>query len=301
MFWKKKKPRVTKVSLSPAIRDNIHKLLGSKGLPAMPRQAQKAFELSIKSQVEPKDFIEIIESDEGLTARVLKIANSAFFGRKEKCETIKEAVVIIGGQELKNLLCANALTELFPSSHPLRTKLWQHDIAVGIATRLIAQRNNPRVAGNAFIVGLMHDIGKLLLLQRYSNDYEKIFNNLEIDSKNLTQAEEDLFLCNHCELGQVLGEKWNFSEELIDCIAYHHQTWENLELQNRPLIKYVKAADILVHYSGIVDFPKKSFLKTIAETELDNCLKTLSLSKTQGENLIKEIDQTFRLEEELYC
>ncbi len=141
---------------SPAISAEILKFLGPRGIPVMPASAQRAFELSVKPNAEAREFVEVIASDESLSSRVLKIANSAFFDRGKKSSTIEEAVIVIGLSELQSLLSAATLSELFPSTNHLRKLLWEHDIAVALYARTISECTAPEQSGVAFIGGLMH-------------------------------------------------------------------------------------------------------------------------------------------------
>lgn len=300
MFWKKKINKTTKVAgISPGIEKSILILLGSKGLPIAPMQAQKAFELSLKTEIEASDFIDLIESEESLSARIIKIANSAFFGRKEKSETIQDAVVVIGIEELKNILCANALKDLFPSSNPFRNLLWKHDIAVGIASRIIAERELPNLKSQAFLAGLMHDIGKLLLFQRYENEVENLYKDLD-EKIALFQAEEDAFLCNHAEIGFLIAQKWNFTESIKNTICYHHKNWDTPEIENSPITKIVKAADIIVHYLGLIEFPNSIKLKDMAKSEINQALKEVNIKYIESNSIYKRITKTYLEEAEIY-
>ena len=145
LFGKKKKPEAEGLeSLSPAIREAILQAVGGRSIPSMPGAAQKAFELATDPNAEARDFVEVIKADESLSARIIKISNSVFFDRGHGgSKTIEDAVMVIGISELRGLLNAGALSDLFPSRHPARTQLWANDIATGIAARLLAQRLLP--------------------------------------------------------------------------------------------------------------------------------------------------------------
>lgn len=300
MFWKKKTNKKAMIaSISPGIEKSIIKLLGSNGVPIAPMQAQKAFELSLKSEVEASDFIDLIESEESLSARIIKIANSAFFGRREKSDTIQDAVVVIGIEELKNILCANALKDLFPLNNQFRNLLWKHDIAVGIASRIIAERELPNLKSQAFLAGLMHDIGKLLLFQRYEIEIENLYKNLD-EKTHLFQAEEDTFLCNHAEIGFLIAQKWNFTENIKNAICCHHKDWDSLEINNSPITKIVKAADIIIHYLCLIEFPNSSKLKEIAKNQINQALKEVNIKYIESDSIYKRITKTYLEEAEIY-
>ena len=129
--------------LAPATARSVLTVVGSQAIPAMPSAAQKAFQLSIDPSAEARDFIQVIESDEGLSARVIKIANSVYFDRGRVNETIEDCVLVIGINELRSLLNATTLSEIFPSRHPARSQLWANDIATALISRSLAGRICP--------------------------------------------------------------------------------------------------------------------------------------------------------------
>lgn len=300
MFWKKKTKKEIKPGISTGIEKSIVKLLGSKGLPPAPLQAQKAFELSLKANIDAKDIIDLVENEETLSARVLKIANSAYFGRKEKTETIPDAVIVIGVEELKNILCANALKNLFPSKLPFREKLWKHNVAVALTSRIIAEKIEPKDKDKAFLAGLMHDIGKLLLFQRFDSAIERIYENAASNKSTYLDAEEAEFLCNHCEVGFMIGQKWNFTEYMQHAICFHHKPWDSDELLNKKITKIVKTSDVLVYATGEIEFPAKTYLKNQNEELLTQALKEVGIPYVEKDSLLKRVKKSLSEELELY-
>lgn len=237
--------------LSGAITDSIISVVGSRGIPPMPGAAQRAFQLSTDPNADARDFIEVIESDEALSARVIKIANSVFFDRGTPSTTIEQSVVVIGILELRCLLNATTLSEIFPSKHPARTHLWIHDIATAIIAKSLAQRLAPQHADEAFLGGLMHDIGKLLLVQRVPEYYAKVLTQVE-QGKTFIEAEEEVWAFNHCQVGQLVAERWHFTPELAAIIGGHHAKFPDRR-NNRdpfPLPLLVACADTIAHALG---------------------------------------------------
>lgn len=288
--------------LSPALRDTILSVVGQRAIAPMPGTAQKAFALSTNPKAEARDFIELIEVDEALSARVIKIANSVFFDRGKKSNTIEEAVVVIGLDELRSLLTANALSDIFPSSNQSRIHLWNHDVAVALISKQLANRIQPRLAESAFLAGLMHDVGKLLLLQRCSNDYQKIMQKVEESGCDFRNAEVEVFPFDHCQVGQLIAERWNFSEDLVSAISNHHQQFESMTGNdgNCQLAAIVHCSDIIAHSLGL-GFPAKyARLKANSQERLFEIWALLKVPAQEGTQILERSRRTFETEQDLY-
>lgn len=287
--------------LSPAVRDAIINVVGPRAIPVMPGAAQKAFALASNPKAEARDFIEVIEVDEALAARVIKIANSVFFDRGNKSSTIDEAVLVIGLNELRNLLNANALCDIFPSSHPARVQLWAHDIAVALVSKQLASRFLPSLTDAAFLAGLMHDIGKLLLLQRSTPSYEKVLKAVEIQGIDFKEAEAQEFPFDHSEVGHLIGERWNFSADLIEVISLHHDP----ELLSHPasqlnLVKIIACADTIVHSLGLGFSAKYSRLRATYQGRLPSVWQQLNISSSESAAVLDLAKRNFETEYDLY-
>lgn len=262
----------------------------------MPGAAEKAFTVATDPSAEALDFVEVIESDEGLSARILKIANSVYFSRGEESETIVEAVTTIGTAELRTVLGSSTLQELFPSGSPLRTSLWEHDVSVAIISRFLAEQIQPDVKEEAFLAGLMHDVGKLFMLQRAPAEYEKAMKEAR-SSGDFKSAEGDVFPFDHTEVGHLLAEHWHFSEPLTRSIRGHHNSWEELEPKGMTAI--VKTADLLAHRFRFGLPPDYSRVFNAAAVKLPQAWEFLKLSRDSSE-VAREAEQRVREEKDIY-
>jgi len=130
--------------LAAPVAEAILNTVGARSISTMPGAAQKAFQLATDPSAEARDFVEVIESDEALSARVLKISNSVYFDRGKPTNTIEEAVLLIGMNELRCLLNATTLSEIFPSRASARTQLWSNDIATALISRHLGAAFNAR-------------------------------------------------------------------------------------------------------------------------------------------------------------
>jgi putative nucleotidyltransferase with HDIG domain len=299
---KKKKVKPAPPKLSADIARSIMKAIGSRGIPTMPGAAQKAFKLSVDPNAEARDFVEVIESDEALSARVIKIANSVYFDRGKPSKTIEESVTVIGINELKNLLNATTLSDIFPSRHRARQELWAHDIATALTARALARRLLPSKEDNAFLGGLMHDIGKLLLLQRTGTDYNKILDIVQRRGVPFCTAEEEIFVFNHTEVGQLIAEKWNFTDELVDIIRSHHTLPGDTEgsTADPDLTTIIKSANILSHALGLGMNRGYAKLQNACKEQLDEIWEILGIEASERRDFTAGLQKTFDLEYDLY-
>ena len=289
-------------SLSPAVESSILNVVGARSIPPMPGAAQKAFQLSTDPKAEARDFIEVIESDEGLSARVLKIANSVYFDRGRKSTTIEESVLVIGINELRCLLNANTLSEIFPSKSPVRAMLWGHDIGTALAAKYLAQRLLPSIAELIFLGGLMHDVGKLLLLQRNPDEYAKILAAVEREGIEFIVAEARSFPFDHTEVGQLIGQRWNFSTELVSMIREHHQPWESFPrgaMVSPAAI--IKGADLIAHALGLGHSRTLGKLRSMAEEALPTVWTNLGIQIAESSSVLSAIKRSFETEFDLYA
>lgn len=290
-------------TLSSGVKSTILTFVGGiRAIPTMPANAQKAFEIATNPNAEARDFIEVIESDEALSARVLKIANSVYFDRGKKSETIEGCVNVIGINELRCLLNASSLAEVFPSKHPARAQFWANDIGTALIAKNLAQRFYPAKEGIAFLAGLMHDIGKLFLLQRASPEYEKVLQKSQSAEKSFCEVEEEAFAFNHTEVGQLIAEKWRFSPELIEVVRNHHRPWSDEDLNGAvpSLVAVIKAADTISHALGFGHPQGYSRVKNSHQEKLDEVWTILRIPPGEGKATLESFQRLFDTESNVY-
>ncbi len=234
----------TNVRLTPSIRGIIMDYLGNKVIPPLPTNAQKAFMVATNPNSDLKDLQEVIEADEAFSARIIKISNSVYFDRGSKARTVPEALVIIGLSEAKTFLSSSYMSEFFSNTHGLRALLWHHNISVGIIAKWLNSILNVAEPDFIFLAGLMHDIGKLVLHIRLGSDYEKIIERAS--RSGFVEAETSLFPFDHTDVGLLLAEEWNFTEDLKKAIKLHHDKVNQYSAE-----WLIKVADLTAHALGI--------------------------------------------------
>jgi HD-like signal output (HDOD) protein len=265
----------------------------------MPGAAQRAFAVATNPKADAEQFLELLESDEALAARVLKVANSVYYDRGQGSRTLADAVNVIGLSELRGLLNANTLTDLFPSPHPLRPILWANGISCGLISRFIAGRQLPSLTEQAFLAGLMHDVGKLLLLQRHSDTYQKITKLANDEGVSFAEAEVSEYPFDHTQVGQLIGEQWNFSPDLTAAIAGHHLPWS--EIERNSLIGIVKAADTVSHALGLGHPREFRSVQKVYEGRLDEALSAVNIPSADRKSFLAAAEKLYADESDLYA
>jgi HD-like signal output (HDOD) protein len=191
---------------------------------------------------------EVIEKDPDLTARLLKLGNSAFFGFPSRLETVAEAISLIGIQQVKDLILASSVVEIFqgiPADFVSMESFWKHSLSCGIGARCLAVARQMPAAEKYFVAGLLHDLGRLVLLSRAPQQAGEVFHRYRRSRILLRDAENEILGFNHAQVGEALLRHWQYPANLVHAVAYHHQPISGGVYQLESSVVHV--ADYLVH------------------------------------------------------
>ncbi|MCL4294706.1 MAG: HDOD domain-containing protein [Anaerolineae bacterium] len=196
------------------------------GLKPLPSTVTRALKLLEEPDVSIRDIVLVISVDQALTARILSWANSALFGFAHPATTLHEAITRLGFRRTKNILFTLSYSSLLGrrvAGYNLGNgELWRHSVAVGLASQRLSERVAYPAPDEAYVAGLLHDIGKLMLDQFFKVNWDHL---LELGQKynfSLIEAEEYLLGLNHAQVGSELAKKWELPSRLVEAIAYHH-------------------------------------------------------------------------------
>lgn len=217
--------------------------------PVLPGTVTRLMKVTSDPACSVQDVVATIQSDQSLCLTVLKIANSVLFGRPKKVDSIKMAVVILGFNEVQRIALSKALINSFGKlARKHKTfvdKFWEHSFVCGMASWVIA-RDLHITPDVAFMGGLIHDIGKLIMLETFADEYvpERWMATLSNDES--LHEELQMFSFTHDMLGGQLLNKWFFPENLISAVAYHHRP--QAAAQERSFAHVIQLADLLSFY-----------------------------------------------------
>ena len=200
------------------------------------------------------DVKRIILKDPGITASILKVANSAWFGQVQRVEDISKAVIVLGLDEvLKISMYASFSTfvhESFFSTKFSPLQFWLHCIACSEAARIVAKSYGDITEESAVVNGLLHDVGKVMIYYLFPGEYEKVLQGATAENCCLLEVEKEQLGYTHPEIGKYLAEKWNFPLRLKACIEYHHFPAEAPE-EYRNSVSLVSLSNNLVKSIGL--------------------------------------------------
>lgn len=194
--------------------------------PVLPITVTRLMRVTNDPDCSVKEVVAILHSDQSLCLTILKIANSVLFGRPQKVDSIKMAVVILGFNEVQRIAMTKALINSFGKlarqHKPFIDRFWHHSFVCGMAAGLIAQDLDISTE-IAFMGGLIHDIGKLIMLQTFTEEYAPKQWMAELSNEQTLYDELQMYSFTHDILGGQLLQKWFFPDSLITAVAYHHR------------------------------------------------------------------------------
>jgi len=215
-------------------------------LPTVPATLRRISLMLEKPRLGLDELGRLISDDPALTTKILKMVNSAAYGFPGRISSVSHATMLLGLNVIKGLLLGVSVFELMEKTI---VGLWGHSLACTAATRLISQKKGLKEPEEVSICGLLHDIGKAVLMLQYPQAYEKAIQEAESEGMTIYEAEGRYFMSNHAEIGQWLIQKWHFPPGLIEAIHYHHQPHHARQLPMETAIVHV--ADILVRAKGV--------------------------------------------------
>lgn len=225
-------------------------------LPLLAQVAVEAMRLIDREETKTKDLDRLISSDPALAARILRIANSPLFAGTCPANTVHQAVVRMGMLQLKQIVLLAALNDVFDprKSHP--RAIWNHAIAVAVASQWLSEQLGIGQPDESFLGGLLHDVGKLIIYQQIPEVYGTLIDQATKEGKRFHEHETGKIMpCAHPSVGALVGLKWGLSADLIEVMQFHHQIEQqsDLELEAESLVALVSVANLLAHQLGLGD------------------------------------------------
>jgi putative nucleotidyltransferase with HDIG domain len=207
----------------------LERLFGRIGdVISLPTAAHRVLKLTEDEDAPAEQIREALQGDPVLVARLLRRLNSSYYALSRKVVDLKTAISLLGLREIRNLALTVFVSRFYDTngSHNgySRQNLWSHSVGVGAAARLVARVCGRAMPEEAYISGLLHDIGLILLDQSLHKHFLRVVDS--IDSQTPTHIVENrIFTFDHALLGGFVARKWNFPEQVADAITFHHQPW----------------------------------------------------------------------------
>jgi len=225
------------------------------GLPSLPSIVTRLIKVVNSPDTAAEDAAVLIEKDPALTSKILRLANSAFYGRPRAISSVPGAVVVLGFNTIRSLALGATIMKILPAGNSRgfdQADFWRHSIVCAMTAKAIARRRLNQLwidPESAFCAGILHDIGKLILSETIPNEYAEVCERARNDGQALIECERSVLGFTHAEVGSAIADKWALPADLEHCLVYHHTPGETTEFKE--LISAVHLSDIMTHTIGI--------------------------------------------------
>lgn len=204
----------------------LRRLLNRIDIPTLPSVVMEVNRVLMDDYQRIEVISEAIGSDAALTTKVLRIANSSYYGLSYNVDTLTRAITILGSDTIRNLALTISVHNLFSgkdSNYFDFKSLWYHSLGSAIASKALVGKTDAVLQEKAFICGIIHDIGKLIIAQNVPEDTEKILEKLGDDpAATQSDIEMDVLEITHSEVGSIVADKWQLPKEFAEVIRFHH-------------------------------------------------------------------------------
>jgi putative nucleotidyltransferase with HDIG domain len=206
----------------PGLNPNIL-IANVKDLPPLPGIVISAMEMALNPDTSVRDLERLISKDQALSAKILRIVNSAMYSLSREVSTVSHAVAVLGIRTVSSVIMAASVEDIFDRAQDLGTKLMsEHSWGTALAAKAIARWVRYGNIEEALVCGLMHDIGKPVMMMNFQARYKQIVSEIYIGNGNFHQSELLAFGFSHAHVGALLAKKWNFPPQLAEAVEYHH-------------------------------------------------------------------------------
>ncbi|MHB8907961.1 MAG: HDOD domain-containing protein [Syntrophales bacterium] len=206
----------------------IERILRSvQHVPAFPLTIRRVSELLQDENFSVLEVAKVIQFDQAITANILRMGNSAYFGSRSRIGTLNEAVMYLGKENIITAVQTSGVSRFFKKAAkgyvPQAKDLWAHSVSVALMSQILFKGIYGREQPILYTAALLHDVGKVILGEYVHESFGRIMELVSREECSFLEAEEKLFGINHASIGGKIAERWNFPEEISTAIAFHHR------------------------------------------------------------------------------
>ena len=248
-----------------------------KEVPAMPNVIKHALDIMKDPDSSMKELAKIVSYDQSLSTKVLTLVNSAYYGFSQQITSIQRGISLIGMSKTKNVIITVAMRPMLVNHGD--KELWKHSIMAAVGCEHIAKYFKIMDPDEAFVIGFLHDLGKIVLNMKDPKVYEKV-KEMALTNPNITEIEKTFFGSDHCQMGSLLAKQWQLPLLVNNAIKYHHNP--NLSSMPAPC--------------SLVYFVDKLVQENFDEATIDkNIIKNLNINIDQPQILRDSIKSKAQL------
>jgi putative nucleotidyltransferase with HDIG domain len=233
------------------MEDRLESILSRiEELPTLPVVSQRILELMADEDASNRDIALLVENDQSLALKIMKLANSAFFGSLTKIASLEQAMIKLGMNEVRSIVLAVSVYDFFSNSDSGifdRKRFWKHGIVCSHTAKYLGASYRTE-NDTLFISGLVHDMGKAVLDEFFHDEFLSIINYLELKKCTFSEAEKAVIGLTHSQIAAKLLNQWKFPDIIVQQILYHHSPWEDKNNEKGSIMIYL--ADIITKAAG---------------------------------------------------
>ncbi len=262
-------------------------ILETIDIPSLPPVAMKVLQLVSNDNSSLNELEETLSKDQSFSARLLRIANSPYYGKNRSVDSIGKAIILIGFNTMKSLVVAASLRDMHRKFGIFEQKLWEHGLAVSIAASQIAADTKMMKPDEAMVCGLVHDMGKIVLNISLSEQYSLVIERAYAEGLSFIEIENDMLGFNHCQVGGLIARKWKLPKNLETVIEFHHtEDYPNFDDPSYEVAcQITRIADAICLHIGI-GFKREIDLSTIG-------LEYIGYNEKQLSSLIERVAKAY--------
>lgn len=260
-------------------------------IPTIPDVASKALKMMSDPDVSGAQLARTISQDQGLTAKVLKVANSALYALPREVKNLQQAAMVLGFTTLKSIVISASCRSIYKRFGMVERALWAHSVATAMASHTVAQHLDLEHRDEAFVAGLMHDIGKVIMNNGARDRYQQAMLLCKQEGLSSVEAEHRTFGFSHVDVGAVLVQRWELTPALEQAVFLHHdpELAESIAGDYAGLVQTTHLANVICHHLGL----GQNQAEGEGSLEPDEISETLGLDALQLANLAEEIKSLY--------
>lgn len=251
-----------------------------KSLPTLPGVVIKLTTLADNDKATLEEMSRLISSDQVLSAKVLRLVNSPFYGFPGRVSTVSHALILLGVNVVKGLAISSSIFDMMEKN---TVGLWEHSLGCGVASSIITRKLNVPEGEEVATAALLHDLGKVIMKMKLQEDFGQLEALIQKEQMPMNEAEKQLFDTDHAEIGEWLTKSWFLPEKLVEPIACHHNVEKSVTHRTKTAV--VHLADVLIKANGF-GFSGDEFVPKIQPV----AWQALNLTEQLMEEIIIEIE-----------
>ncbi len=267
-------------------------------LPSLPSIVMKLLQVVNSPDTSAEDAAELIEKDPALTSKMIRLANSAFYGIPRSISSVSSAVVILGFNTIRSLVLSATVVKIFEGVKFSidADRFWKHSIVTAMTAKTIVRHfMNIRMMDpeSAFCAGILHDIGKLIFSQYAPDDYVAVFEYAKQNAVSLVDAEDAVLGINHAQVGKILADRWALPIDLEASLVFHHAP-QNAEKVGE-LVNIIHLSNLISHSLGCDLYENE-----VTSRESEECRAALHISGADFEKIAETVKNSLDKSIEFY-